>query len=180
MPATNQRLIGINEVGHVVDPDSTATDTPWGNTQQSGVELQLTTETVELQSGQATMKESVNLVTAAMVMAMALVVAELTAFGRIWGLPDSAFTGDLEDTTPTDEILSITTGNMGTEERALYILGPGPETTRRVDARRCRVSDLGNLSFASNAFQTPDASWEVLVPQGDTPPDPVIITDAAA
>lgn len=176
MPVEDARLVGIQEVGHVEDPGGTATDTPWGNTQQDGVEVQLSAENVRLQSGQAKMAENINLVTANMTLVFALVVSELTALQRLWGLPTAAFSGDLEAASPTPESLTITESNLGTREDALYILGPGPVSTRRVDARSCRVGDIGGVSFASNAFQTPQSSWEILNPSTG---DPLVIEDAA-
>lgn len=179
MAIANQRLIGINELGHFTGDDGGPyTDVPWGSTQQNGVQLQLNTETAELQSGQAKMLESVNLVRASMTMVFAMVVAELTVFQRLWGLPTAAFTGDLSAGTPVEEKLTIQPGTLGTREDQLYIEGPGPASTRTVRAFRSRVEDLGELAFASDTFQTPGASWAVLVPQGATPNPPLTVEDA--
>lgn len=170
MPATGARLIGISEVGHV----AAAVDTPWGNTAQEGVVLQLAVDTVDLMSAQAKMREDVNLVSANIELAINLIVAELTALQRIWGLPDSAVTGDLENATPTAEELEISEGNLGTQERALYVLGPGPASTRRIDVPRARVSDLGGITFGSNTYQTPSATWSVLNPGAGVAPLTII------
>ena len=164
MPASAYRHRGINEVGHV---NATPADVPWGRTTQDGVNLQLTANTVELQSGQATMLESVGLVSARIQLAIGLVVSELTALQRLWGLPDSAVTGDLaavSPATPTAEVLAIAPNAMGTVERRVYVLGPGPRSTRRIEAVRARVSDLGGIQLAQNAFSLPNATWEVLAP----------------
>lgn len=178
MPAAAVRLIGITEVGHVDDPTGTPSDVSWGNTTQDGVTLQLSTESVDLMSAQAKMKEDVNVVSASMQLVVNLVTTSLQRLQRLWGLPDAAFAGDLEDATPQAETLTIEEGNLGTQERALYVLGPGPASTRRVDAARCRVADLGGIQFASNAYQLPSATWEVLnVAEGDAR-DPLLITDA--
>lgn len=171
MPATDVRLIGISEVGHVAAGPA---DVSWGNTTQDGVTLQMTTEVVDLMSAQAKMKEDVSLVAASMQLVVNLVTTALQRLQRLWGLPDSAFAGDIE--APTEETLTFTEGNLGTEERTLYVLGPGPASTRRVDATRCRVADLGGIQFASNAYQLPSATWEVLNPGPGS--DPLVITDA--
>lgn len=179
MAISNQRLIGINALGSFTGSDpGPFTDTAWGNTQQDGVQVQFNTESAELQSGQATMLESVNLVRASMSLVFALVVAELTVFQRLLGLPTSTFSGDLAAGTPVAEKITLGTGNLGTREDQLYIVGPGPASTRTVRGFRCRVSDLGELAFASNTFQTPGATWDVLVPQGATPDPPLTIEDA--
>lgn len=130
-------------------------------------------------SAQAKMKEDVNLVSASMQLVVNLVTASLQRMQRLWGLPDDAFAGDLEDATaPTAETLSIGEGNLGTEERSLYVLGPGPASTRRVEAARCQVADLGGIQFASNAYQLPSATWEVLNPADTDGREPLVITDA--
>lgn len=167
MASAGARLIGISEVGH-----DDSGDVPWGNTQQQGVLLQLTTETVDLMSGQAKMKEDVNLVQAAMQLQIGLVTANLEVFQRIWGLPDAALTGSLPG---SNEVLTFTEGNTGTQERPLYVLGIGAVSTRRIDAIRCRVTDLGEMNFASNGYMLPNATWEVLNPLAG---DPLVITDA--
>lgn len=179
MPASGARLIGISEVGHVTDPEGTPADTPWGNTQQDGCTLQLAVDTVDLQSAQAKMREDSNLVSADIQLVINLIVAELTALQQMWGLPASAFTGDLSGGTPSEEVLAITEGNLGTREDTLYVLGPGPSSTRRVQVNLAKVVDIGDLQFASNGYTLPSATWSVLNP-GTTYPtlDPLTITDA--
>ena len=160
MPASGFRAVGISEVGHV----DGATDVNWGRTQQDGVRVQLTAETIDLQSGQAFMRESVHLVAGRIQLVINLVGSDLTALARIWGFPASALTGDLTAATPTAETLAVTGNNIGSQERTLFALGPGPRSTRRVQAARCRVADLGNVTLASNAYNLPTATWEVLNP----------------
>lgn len=179
MPATGARLIGINEVGHVEDPEGTPVDTAWGNTQQDGASLQLAVDTVDLQSAQAKMREDNSLVSADIQLVINLVIAELTALQRAWGLPAAALVGDLEDaTTPTEEVLTISAGNLGTREATLYIVGPGPSSTRRVQAGRAKVSDIGELQFASNGYTLPSVTWSILNPGSGSTLDPLTITDA--
>lgn len=172
MPASGFRQVGISEVGH----RDGAADVSWGNTQQDGLTVQLTAETIDLQSGQAFMRESVHLVAGRIQLVINLVGSELTALARAWGFPVAALTGDLTAATPTPEVLTITGNNIGTQERTLYALGPGPRSTRRIQAARCKVADLGNLSMASNAYMLPSATWEVLNPPTGTAA--LTITDA--
>lgn len=172
-----KRLIGINEVGHVTDPEGTPADVKWGNTAQEGVTLQLATQTVELMSAQAKMKEDVELSESSVQLTIRLVSPDVLALQYLWGLPDAAIAGDLDAGTPVAEVLSIQSGNLGTQERTLYILGPGPVSTRRVQARRCRVADLGGLDFASTDYQKPEATWEVLNPLAGMTHAPLTITD---
>lgn len=176
MPATASRLIGISEVGHVTDAPA---DVPWGNTQQEGVTLQMTADTVELMSAQAKMREDVSLVSANIQLVIALIVAELTALQRLWGLPDDALEGDLTGGVPEDEVLTIEEGNLGTQERALYVLGPGPVSTRRIEVARARIADIGNIQMGSTAYTLPQATWSVLNPAPAEPAvHPLVITDA--
>lgn len=178
MPATGARLIGISEVGHVTDPEGTPVDVPWGNTQQEGVSLQLATDSVDLQSAQAKMREDNTLVSADIQLVINLIVAELQALQRAWGLPVSALVGDHSSATPTEEVLTITEGNLGTREDTLYVLGPGPASTRRVEVGRAKVADIGNLEFASNGYTLPSATWSVLNPGDGSTLEPLVITDA--
>jgi hypothetical protein len=172
MPASNARLIGINEVGEV----NGGVDTSWGRTQEDGVGLQLTANVVDLMSGQAFMKEDVRLTSAQLQIVAGLIFSELSVLRRIWGLPASALTGDLTHATaPTAEVLSIQTNTLGTVEKELYALGAGPISTRRINAKRARAVSFGELRQAKNAFMLPQATWEVLAPDSGAA---LIITDA--
>ena len=165
---TNKRLIGINETGHFTGDDPGAfTDTPWGNTTQDGVQIQLATTNAELQSGQAKMLESVSLVSANISLVFALVVSELQVFQRLWGMVTGDLTGGLPGVA---EKLTVGQASLGAREDRLYVEGPGPVSTRTARGFRCRVSDLGGMSFASNAYQTPGATWAVLNPEDANPP----------
>lgn len=164
MPTSQYRQIGVNEAGYV----ESGSDTPFGNTQQEGVVLQLSTETADLMSGQAKVMESVNLVQASLELQIALVEAALQAVGELYGMPDANFSGDLTASTPTAERLDFDE-NMGTVERTIYALGPGPSSTRRIEGKRCRISDLGNLTMASDSYMLPQATWRVLNPSSGVP-----------
>lgn len=167
MPADGVRLVGINEVGYV---DGSSTDQPFGNTQQGGVVLALSPNTVDLMSAQAKVMEDVSLLEAAMELQVNLVEASLTAIQELFGIPSSSFDGDLEAATPTPETLDIAEGDLGTVERHIYVLTQGPSSTRRVDAPRAKVSGIGDLALGADAYQTPEATWQVLNPSDGSAP----------
>lgn len=167
------RLVGITEVGHV---EAGPTDVPWGNTQQDGVTLALSPNTVDLMSAQAKVMEDVNLLEAAMELQVNLVEASLQAIQRAYGIPDASFAGDLAAGSPTEEVLAVGEGDLGSTERQMYVLTPGPSSTRRVDVPRSKVSSLGDIQMGSNAYQLPSATWQVLNPTDGS--DPLTITDA--
>ena len=168
---TNKRLIGVNASGHFTGDDPGAfTDTAWGNTTQDGVQIQLATTNAELQSGQAKMLESVSLVSANISLVFAFVVSELQVFQRLWGMVTGDLAGGLSGGTPVAEKLTVGQASLGAREERLYVEGPGPASTRTARGFRCRVSDLGGMSFASNAYQTPGATWAVLNPEDSNPP----------
>lgn len=165
MPVDGVRLVGINEVGYV---DGSDTDQPFGNTQQGGVVLALSPNTVDLMSAQAKVMEDVNLLEAAMEFQVNLVEASLTAIQELMGIPDASFDGDL--TSATAETLDIAEGDLGTVERHIYVLTPGPESTRRFDAPRAKVSGIGDMALGADAYQTPEATWQLLNPTDGSAP----------
>lgn len=177
MPAENERLIGINEVGSFTGDDpGPYTDTAWGNTTIDGTQLQLAADSAELQSGQAKILEDGVVVTGRATFVFALVVSELTAIRNIYGIT-TALVGDLANMTPSAEKLTISTTDFGSREESLYIQTPGPASTREIRGFRCRILDMAPLTFASNAWQTPGASWGVFAPQGATPNPPLTLED---
>lgn len=165
MPTSGYRQIGVNEAGRVT---GSSTDEPFGNTQQEGVVLQLSTETADLMSGQAKVMEDVNLVEASMELQINLVEAALQAIQELYGLPAGNFSGDLTAGSPTEEQLDLDE-NIGTQEETIYALGPGPSSTRRIEGQRCRISDLGGLTMASDSYMLPQATWQVLNPTSGVP-----------
>jgi len=173
-----RRLTGINEIGHITDPEGSPTDVSWGNTLKEGVQLQLAVQSIELTSGQALMKEDVSVTDASMQFQLKLISSDNLALVYLWGLPDSANVGDLGLGSPTPEVLTITEGNLASVERAIYVEAPGPASTRRVQARRCKVSDMGGLAFSAADYQTPEATWDVLNPTSTMSDPPLTITDA--
>lgn len=174
MPASGDALIGITEAGHVA---AGPTDVDWGRNQQNGASIALASESVTLLSAQAKMAERADLVSADIQVTIRLVHPNLQNVQRASGAPDSTFTGDLEGTpTATAEVWTLDEGSLGSEQRALYILAPGPASTRRVDAAVCRVTGYGTIEFASNAYQLFEATWSVLNTADGT--GVFIITDA--
>lgn len=157
MPASGHRQIGINEAGYI----DGGTDTPFGDTQQEGVVVQLSTDVADLQGGQAKVLEDRELVSANMEIQIMLVEAALQAVQELYGLPSGNFSGDLD--TSTQEEVQFD-NNLGTVETGIYALGPGPASTRRVEASRCKIGDLGDLTMASDSYMLPQATWTVLKP----------------
>lgn len=171
MPASGVTLRGHQEVGIV---DATPEDVPFGKTQQEGVTLQLATETVDLQSAQSQMVEDSGIVTANVSLLINMVDVALQTLQRLWGLPDSSFSGDLEGATPAEEVLAISANTLGSAEQILYSLGPGPVSTRRIEVARAKAADLTGLQQASNNYSLPGATWTALAPDSGAA---VTITD---
>lgn len=161
MPGSGFHSRGITEVGHVV---SGPTDTPWGETSEDGLQIQVATQSVDLYSAQSTMEEDTAITRTTLNMVIQIVNASLQELQRILGIPASAFSGDLEDATPTDEVLAFNPGEIGTEVLQLYALGTGPVTTRRIDVPRAKVADIGPLQMAKTGWMLPQATWRVLRP----------------
>jgi len=176
MPTTGFRARGHSEVGHV-DP-SGPTDVPWGKTAEDGIDLQVNATSVDLFSSQSTMEEDTGITRTSLSIVARLIDAALQVFQRATGTPDSEFTGDLEDATPTAEVLDFEEGKIGSVERALYSLGPGPASTRRIDAVRSKVADIQSVSQSKVNWWTPTVTWRVLNPAAGG--HALRITDATA
>jgi hypothetical protein len=173
MAATaNATVRGHQEVGHV----SAAVDVPWGKTQEDAVTLQLNVTTVDLYSSQSKMPEDTGITQVGMQLTINSIDAALRNVGRVLGLPDSAFTGDLS--ADTNEVLAFADDTIGETERAIYSKGPGPLlSTRRIDASRCKLASAGPLSQSKTGWMLPTCTWNVLVP---TTGNVLTITDDAA
>jgi hypothetical protein len=161
MPAANARLIGISEVGHV---DSTGpTDVPWGETQKDAVNLQISVSRVDLRSGQANLKIASAIEDIDAQLQIKLNESALQIMQYALGMPAAKFTGDLEGGTPSAEVLTID-GALGSDERQLYAEGVGPASTRRIDAARGVLMDVGAFAMASNAYMLPTVTFALLNP----------------
>lgn len=151
---------GHQEVGHV---GAGPADVSWGKTSEDGVEVQMQVTAVDLFSSQSLMEEDTGISRVSMSLAMNLIHSELSVIADAFGIPAASLTGD-GATTP--ETLAIGQADLGAEERALYSLGPGPNSTRRINAPRAKVADLGNLVQSKTNWMQPAPTWRVLEPVG--------------
>jgi hypothetical protein len=161
--AANAFVRGCTEVGHYT---SGPVDVPWGKTQQDGFQIQMNVTTVDLLSAQSKMVEDTGTPQIGMDIVINGIDGSLTNIGRVYGLPDAAFTGDLG--TGTDEVLDFNQDEVGETERALYAEGPGPlGSVRRFTAERCKVVNVGALVFSSTSWMVPVGTWRILNPGTD-------------
>jgi hypothetical protein len=176
MPADAETIIGINEVGEH-DQAASPTDSEWGRTTEDGATLQLSTTTQELHSGQAKMAEDTHINQVSMAIQFNVLFAELTTLQQMLGIAAAQLTGDLEDTTPTEEVLTIDQDSIGAVEKGLYVIGPGPVSTRRLEAARALLADMGDIAFSDTEWQIFQATWDLINTADGT--GVVTITDAA-
>lgn len=175
MPTSGFRARGHSEVGHVI---AGPTDVPWGKTAEDGIDLQINVTAVDLFSSQSTMEEDTGISRMSLSIVARLIDAALQVFQRATGSPDTEFSGDLADATPTAEVLDFEEGLIGSVERAIYSEGPGPASTRRLDAVRAKVADIQSVSQSKVNWWTPTVTWRVLNPAAGG--HALRITDAVA
>lgn len=175
-------LSGITEFGEVTGAtDYTGgTDVPWGATEQNGVTLNISGEDVDVQSGQALVLEDSFASSRAMEITARLQHAGLLNLQDALGMPSGTLTGDLGETTPTDEVLDISGTDIGSSTKHIYALTPGPAAARRYEAGRCKQRAGMTIELASNDYVRYETVWTVLKfdPVAGTGPD-LKITDAA-
>lgn len=171
--ARSTALIGINEVGAVVS----ASDVPWGETEQNGATLTLDGTDFDLRSAQSKMLRDRIAITRDATVTIRLQNVDLINVRDVLGLPTTALTGDLNDmSTPSDEVLSIDPEEISTEEIELYIETPGPAGPRRIDIPRCKAHGTITLNFSATENQQLEATFQVLRPKDNSVP--IKITDA--
>lgn len=172
-------LSGITEVGAVTTPFGTPVDVKWGATEENGVELRINGQTVDVRSGQSRVLEDQFLSALTIECVMRLQYTDLLNVARALGLDDTAVTGDLNAGSPTPEVLEVLQTLFGKTERYLYIITPGPKSTRRFELKRCKVAPNISLSLASNDYQKLEMTWAVLrSKQAGHEDKPIKITDA--
>jgi hypothetical protein len=172
MPATNAFVRGHQEVGHVI---TGPTDVPWGKTAEEAVQLQMNVTTVDLFSAQSKMNEDTGITQVGMDIQINGIDGALRNVGRVFGLPDAAFSGTL----PAGEELKFEQNDIGETERHIYSEGPGAgASTRRISAPRCKLVNVGPLAQSKTGWFLPTATWRVLNPSAGIPV--VTITDAVA
>jgi hypothetical protein len=158
--AANAFTRGHSEVGHVA---SGPVDVPWGKTAEEAVEIQMNVTSVDLFSSQSKMEEDTGISRVSMSLAINGIDGALQNIGRMFGMPDTAFTGDLS--ASTDEVLRFDQDDIGEEVREIYSLGAGAlASVRRVSAPRCKLTDVGPLAQSKTGWMVPSATWRVLNP----------------
>lgn len=181
----NQRtpvLSGISEFGEINSETAAyagdGTDESWGATERNGVTLAMSGEDVDVMSGQNLMLQDSFPSSRAIELTARLQHAGLINIADALGIPDSDLAGDLNAATPTDEVLSIDGTNIGQEEKTLYILTPGPVSTRRYQVHRAKQRAGLNMEFAINDYVKIETTWSVL--DAGAGNDEMQITDAAS
>jgi len=173
MAATAEATVrGHQEVGFVIS----AVDTSLGKTAEDAVTLSMNVTTVDLYSSQSKMQEDTGITQVAMQIAINSINGALKNFGRLLGLVDTAFAGDLS--LDTNEVLTVEEDTIGETERAIYSEGPGPLlSTRRIYAQRCKLASIGPIVQAKVGWMLPQMVWNVLNPTSGAP---LTITDTPA
>lgn len=176
MPLTADRYIhGIYEIGSWTALDDTAgedtnqynatnvyTLTPWATTDETGAVIRPGVQKVDLYGGQSTalLDSFINQVTASL--QVNFVSGTLDIIKKMWGLPDSAHTGDLSAGTPTKEVLRVNAADIGTEERQIYVKamggGDGPRTWF---FPRAKPSDLSELALSKTDYLKPGGAFDL-------------------
>lgn len=168
--AVNALIRGHQEVGHVNEVTSPDTDVPWGKTGEEAIEIQMNVTTVDLFSAQSKMNEDTGITQVGMDAVINGIDGSLRNIGRMFGMPDAAFTGDIDSGT---EKLDFNQNDIGEQERHLYTLGPGARdasggiSVRRIDIFRAKLSNVGPLAQSKTGWMLPVATWRVLNPGTD-------------
>ncbi len=172
-------LLGISEIGHVTDPYGTPADVKWGATEQNGAEFRANGQTVDVRSGQSMVLEDVFMSALDIEVVVRLQYSDLLNVARALGLADNAVSGDLNAGSPTAEVLEALQTTWGKTERYVYIITPGPKSTRRFELKRCKIIPNLNLNLASNDYQKLEFTLRVIRPKQSGHEDkPIKITDA--
>ncbi len=172
-------LSGISEFGDVTGEtapyDGLGTDAPYGATERNGVTIQVTGEDVDVQSGQNLVLEDSFASARSIELTARLQHSGLLNIKDALGMPDAALTGDL---ATIDEVLAFNGTNIASEEKTIYVLSPGPNTTRRIQAQRCKQRAGLTLELASNDYLKLETTWTIL--DGGTGIDEMQILDSFA
>lgn len=173
MPADNERIRGVTEVGQVETDD---TKTSWGRTTQEGATLEFNVTREQLFSAQAMMEEESAITQMAMSMIFNLISADLTAFKDATAINAAQFSGDLEAVTPTEEKLTLDQDSIGELIKKLYIDTPGPKGPRTYEAARGQLADVGDIQMSRTEWVLPSVTYAILNTAGGTAV--LTITDA--
>lgn len=159
-------IIGITEIGAV----RTGADVSWGRTTEDGCEIAIDGSDLDVMSGQSTMiMKSVRTadtseVTVNLLYSDLLNMAE--ALGQIAGP-----TGDLQAGTPTAEVLQVWfNGAVGKREDKIYLITPGPKSTRRWEWARMQVKPGVRVRATKGKEQVLTFTLKMLEPLNADPP----------
>lgn len=179
-PEAKTVLSGLTEVGHVSDPYGTPSDVSWGATEQDGAALIVNGQQVEVQSAQSKILEDSFATGADVRLRMTLQYSDLLNYARALGLDESSHpTGDLQAGTPVEEVLEPTVGELFNREFYIYLITPGPASTRRVELKRCKANPQFQVPMGSTDYQKLELEFYVLRPtQSGHEDTPFKITDA--
>lgn len=166
-------LRGITEVG----AKRANADVSFGKTTPNGATVAFQPNNLEVESGQSTFLEDVFVTSNRVEVTLRLIFANLVNVKEVLGLKDEHLTGDLSAATPTAEKLVIPEDGIGAREDALYLITPGPVSTRRFDFARCKVKGNLTLELSRDGHVVVEGTWAVLRPNSGTA-KPVEITDA--
>jgi hypothetical protein len=157
-------LSGITEFGEITGGTgySGGTDVPWGATERNGVTIAIAGEDVDVQSGQNLVLEASFASARTIEITGRLQYSGLMNLRDALGMPAGALSGDIQNGTPTDEVLAIVGTNMGSESKHMYALTPGPVSTRKYQAINCKQRAGMTLELGSAAYVMLETTWTVL------------------
>jgi hypothetical protein len=163
----------VSEVGFV----RANADVSLGKTAPNGVTIAFSGNDAEVESGQSTFLEDTFRTQDRAEITLRLIYADLVQFKDLLGLPDSALTGDLAAAEPTEEVLSVAAaGALGSREETLYVLSPGPKSTRRYEFARVKARAGLNVEISRDNHIVLEQTFYLLAPAAGT--DAITVTDA--
>lgn len=164
-------LKGISEIGAV----RAAVDVPWGKTTRNGVEINFGGTDRDVKSGQSTLTEESFRVDDEVTVTANLLYTDLLNVAEALGVITGAVTGDLS--VPTAEVLELAfNGAAGAREDKIYIVHPGPKSTRRYEFARMKVQPGVRIGVTAEQEQVLTVTMKLLNPKDAAVP--VTITDA--
>lgn len=146
--AHNKKIIhGIAEVGRVEGEDS---QTDFGKTTTAGVAMSVSNGEIRVESGQSDFAEDVIYHSHGLTLGFTLISADLKTLQKAMGLPDDALTGDLEGTTPSNEVLTISVNSLASRgHEKFYVKGGGAGVgVRLYEVMSGKIRLNGDLSIA--------------------------------
>jgi hypothetical protein len=152
-------IAGGDTIEH--NTDNIYTLVPYGFTSEEGARITPSVSTVQQRSGQSAIIVDSFISEAGAQLGVRLLSGTLTVLRRLLGLPTSALTGDLAAGTPTAETLIVRGGELGTEEKSLYMKTMGPLGPRTYYLPRCKVASFPELAHSRTEYFEPNATFDV-------------------